>query len=126
MHYLVHYPWHLYKYVTVKSELPFTLCNIYIFKLIQVNTRIRTWCIRYEANHRCLKWVAAFMANFTNVPYTMAGRHQNQQCYSMSIDDDNSDTYLIKPTVVSWVFVTAFIAHVLVLTTCFAWRCAWR
>ena len=38
---------------------------------------VRTWCMRYEAKHRYFKRLASFMGNFTNVPYTLAARHQN-------------------------------------------------
>lgn len=59
---------------------------------------VRTWCMRYEAKHRYFKRLASFMGNFTNVPYTLAARHQNQQCYLLS--GMANETFLQKQTVV--------------------------
>jgi len=59
---------------------------------------VRTWCMRYEAKHRYFKRLGAFMGNFSNVPYTLAGRHQHEQCYFLNGTAD--DTFLQKQTVV--------------------------
>ena len=52
MHYLVHYPKHMYLF----------------------GPMVRTWCMRYEAKHRYIKRLAAFIGNFTNLPFSMAER----------------------------------------------------
>lgn len=59
---------------------------------------VRTWFMRFEAKHRYIKRLAGFIGNFNNVAYTMAERHQRQQCYYMNSDDEN--TFLMKPTVI--------------------------
>lgn len=73
-----------------------------VFSTICFNLRfgpmVRTWCMRYEAKHRYFKRLAAFMGNFTNVPYTMAERHQHQQCYFLN--GTGNHTFLQKQTVV--------------------------
>ena len=41
------------------------------------------WCIRFEAKHNYFKKLAISLGNFKNLPWTLAGRHQNKQCYTM-------------------------------------------
>lgn len=42
-----------------------------------------SWCMRFEAKHRYFKTLAAGLGNFKNLPFTLAQRHQNKQCYTM-------------------------------------------
>ena len=39
------------------------------------------WTMRFEARHRYFKCLASQLGNFINVCYTLAMRHQQQQCY---------------------------------------------
>ena len=39
------------------------------------------WTMRYEAKHSYLKHLAQSLGNFTNLPYTLAWRHKEYQCY---------------------------------------------
>ena len=41
------------------------------------------WCMRFEAKHNYFKKLAIGLGNFKNLPWTLAGRHQNKQCYTM-------------------------------------------
>ena len=42
---------------------------------------VRHWTIRYEAKHAYFKGLAQSMGNFINLPYSLAMRHQQLQCY---------------------------------------------
>ncbi|XP_046848549.1 uncharacterized protein LOC124442066 isoform X2 [Xenia sp. Carnegie-2017] len=59
MHYLVHYPAHIYRF----------------------GPMIRSWCMRYEAKHSYFKRLASYLGNFTNVALSLAERHQTRSCY---------------------------------------------
>ena len=39
--------------------------------------------MRYEAKHSFFKKMASITGNYINLPYTLAKRHQQQQCYNM-------------------------------------------
>ncbi|XP_046848487.1 DNA polymerase zeta catalytic subunit-like isoform X2 [Xenia sp. Carnegie-2017] len=59
MHYLVHYPAHIYRF----------------------GPMIRSWCMRYEAKHSYFKRLASYLGDFTNVALSLAERHQTRSCY---------------------------------------------
>ncbi|XP_046848514.1 uncharacterized protein LOC124442044 isoform X2 [Xenia sp. Carnegie-2017] len=59
MHYLVHYPAHIYRF----------------------GPMIWSWCMRYEAKHSYFKRLASYLGNFTNVALSLAERHQTRSCY---------------------------------------------
>ena len=42
---------------------------------------VRHWTMRYEAKHSYFKHLAQSMGNFINLPYSLAARHQESQCY---------------------------------------------
>ena len=42
---------------------------------------VQYWYMRYEAKHSFFKKMASIIGNYTNLPYTLAKRHQQQQCY---------------------------------------------
>lgn len=42
---------------------------------------VRHWTMRYEAKHSYFKSLAQSMGNFINLPYSLAMRHQQHQCY---------------------------------------------
>ena len=68
------------------------------FTFVMVRLRfgpiVHFWCMRYEAKHCHFKRMASIIGNFTNLPYTLAKRHQLQMCYSMV----NSAIYLNQET----------------------------
>ncbi|XP_028413349.1 uncharacterized protein LOC114536220 [Dendronephthya gigantea] len=76
MHYMVHYPSHMMRFGPMK----------------------RTWCMRFEAKHRYFKRLASFIGNYKNVAYTMATRHQGQQCYYSNVNKEGSSSFLQRPT----------------------------
>ena len=45
---------------------------------------VRSWTMRFEAKHERLKRLAKSLGNFTNIPWTLALRHQLRQCYEIS------------------------------------------
>lgn len=79
MHHLTHYPKHM----------------------LFFGPMVCTWCMRYEAKHRYIKHLAAFIGNFTNLPLSMAERHQICQCYFMNTSTSSRrEMFLEKPNVV--------------------------
>ena len=44
---------------------------------------VRSWTMRFEAKHERLKRQATSLGNFTNIPWTLALRHQLRQCYEI-------------------------------------------
>ena len=42
---------------------------------------LRHWTMRYEAKHCYFKKLAHSMGNFINLPYSLAMRHQQHQCF---------------------------------------------
>ena len=54
--------------------------------------------MRFEAKHRYFKWLATYIGNFKNVAYTMATRHQGQQCYYSNVNKEGSSSFLNRPT----------------------------
>jgi len=57
---------------------------------------VRTWCMRFEAKHERLKKLAMGIGNFTNVPWTLATRHQLRQCYDISCNKEGNP-FIEKP-----------------------------
>ena len=58
--------------------------------------------MRFEAKHRYFKRLASYIGNHKNVAYTLATRHQGQQCYLMNVKekDDTLTSFIEKPTAV--------------------------
>ena len=42
---------------------------------------VRHWTMRFEAKHSYFKQLARSLGNFINLPYSLASRHQQYQCY---------------------------------------------
>ena len=42
---------------------------------------VRHWTMRYEAKHSYFKRLTQSVNNFINLPYSLASRHQQYQCY---------------------------------------------
>ena len=55
---------------------------------------VHYWCMRYEAKHSFFKRMAGVIGNYTNLPYTLAKRHQQQQCYQFA----STTKYLMSET----------------------------
>ncbi len=49
---------------------------------------VRHWTMRFEAKHSYFKRLAQSMGNFINIPYSLAMRHQQLQCYWSTNDRD--------------------------------------
>lgn len=49
--------------------------------MIQYGPLVRHWTIRFEAKHSYFKQLSQSMGNFINLPYSLAMRHQQYQCY---------------------------------------------
>ena len=49
---------------------------------------VRHWTMRFEAKHSYFKELAYSMGNFINLPYSLAMRHQQLQCYKNASDSD--------------------------------------
>jgi hypothetical protein len=62
------------------TEYIFGLNNLYIFRLGPMMTH---WCMRFVAKHRYFKQLATAIGNYANLPWTLAERHQNRQCYNL-------------------------------------------
>lgn len=45
---------------------------------------VRFGTMRFEAKHSHFKSLSYLMGNFTNLPYSLAMRHQQLQCYEKS------------------------------------------
>lgn len=67
-------------YVLKIYGMSFGLNNLYIFRLGPMMTH---WCMRFEAKHRYFKQLATAIGNYTNLPWTLAERHQSRQCYNL-------------------------------------------
>ena len=46
------------------------------------------WTMRFEAKHKWFKRLAQQLGNFTNLPYTLSMRYQQQQCYQLCDGED--------------------------------------
>ena len=53
---------------------------------------VRHWTMRYEAKHAYFKTLAQSMGNFINVPFSLAMRHQQLQCYNSCSQEQDSLT----------------------------------
>ena len=58
-------------------------CMIHKYNYFRLGPMTTSWCMRFEAKHRYFKTLAAGLGNFKNLPFTLAQRHQNKQCYAM-------------------------------------------
>ena len=54
--------------------------------------------MRFEAKHHKFKRFAANLGNFTNLPYTIAKRHQEGICYRLQTSEGNLSTFIKKGT----------------------------
>ena len=59
VHYLIHYP----------------------RLMLMFGPLILLWCMRFEAKHQYFKKLAHVVCNFRNIALTLAGRHQQRQCW---------------------------------------------
>lgn len=52
--------------------------------------------MRFEAKHREFKRLAAHLGNFTNLPYTLAKRHQEGLCYRLQTAEGSLTSFITK------------------------------
>lgn len=56
------------------------------------------WTMRYEAKHSYFKKLAQAMGNFINLPYSLAMRHQQLECFNnVNVKDIPGDDMEIGP-----------------------------
>ena len=85
MHFLVHIPRFLARFVMSSSKLVnVTYIHIYIYTYNRIGPLVRQWTMRFEAKHQYLKSLATRMGNYINVCYSLAVRHQSYLCYILS------------------------------------------
>ena len=56
-------------------------CIVAITLYYRFGPLVRHWTMRYEAKHSYFKQLAQSMGNFINIPYSLAMRYQQLQCY---------------------------------------------
>ena len=54
---------------------------MYVLYFYRFGPLVRHWTMRYEAKHSYFKRLTQSMNNFINLPYSLASRHQQYQCY---------------------------------------------
>ena len=74
MHYMVHFPDQIMKLVIHKFVYIHSIYNIYRFGPL-----VTSWCMRMEAKNSYFK-KSARVANFKNIAYSVAKRHQKMIC----------------------------------------------
>ena len=76
MHFMVHMPRLIIRQVF--SAVHAVLFSKYYSRF---GPLVRHWTMRFEAKHSYFKQLARSMGNFINLPYSLAFRHQEYQCY---------------------------------------------
>ncbi|XP_028409272.1 uncharacterized protein LOC114531867 [Dendronephthya gigantea] len=64
--------------------------------IIRLGLLVRSWCMRYEAKHSYFKQLALIIRNFTNMPLTLAKRHQHLICYRLQDECSGLSTFMDK------------------------------
>ena len=73
--------------ISLSWEGPSRILNLFAgLSIFRFGPLVRHWTMRYEAKHSYFKQLAQSMGNFINLPYSLAMRHQQLQCY-WSIND---------------------------------------
>ena len=57
---------------------------------------VRSWCMRFEAKHHEFKRLAAHLGNYTNLPYSLAKRHQEGFCYRLQTTEGSLSSFIVK------------------------------
>ena len=59
---------------------------------------VRHWTMRFQAKHSYFKQLAHSLGNFINLPFSLASRHQQYQCYLNAVDlPDSVDSLEVGP-----------------------------
>ena len=74
-----------------------------LFYLFRYGHLIRHWTMRFEAKHSYFKGLAHSMGSFINLPYSLAMRQQQLQCYCNSITSQLPGMQDVKLEKVLWV-----------------------
>lgn len=61
--------------------IPVLFREVMFFCSLRFGPLICHWTMRFEAKNKYIKGLAVRIGNFINVPYTLAMRHQQLQCY---------------------------------------------
>ena len=83
---------------------------------------VRHWTMRYEAKHAYFKTLAQSMGNFINVPFSLAMRHQQLQCYNSCSQEQVSLT--VGPGKHNNLFMVFIILSELIIHTRFCCSCS--
>lgn len=83
MHFMVHMPKLMIRYSFKNHE--FIICLKSYFRY---GPLVRHWTMRFEAKHSYFKQLAHSLGNFINLPYSLASRHQQYQCYLNTVTCD--------------------------------------
>jgi len=83
LHFMVHMPKLMIRY----ADMYFDVLLIYMSNPYRYGPLVRHWTMRIEAKHY-FKQLARSLGNFINLPYSLASRHQQYQCY-LNVDSDN-------------------------------------
>ena len=76
MHYMVHFPTLLTRYVYIILFHSNCLCD---YMLYSIGPMVTTWCMRMEAKNSYFKRISR-IGNFKNLPLSVAQRHQQLLC----------------------------------------------
>ena len=97
MHYLIHYPRTMTRYSRIDSFMFSQILSnakfvctinsfsshILCFVPFRLGPMMTHWCMRFEAKHRYFKQLATAIGNYTNLPWTLAERHQSRQSHAL-------------------------------------------
>ena len=50
----------------------------------------------FEAKHHEFKRLAVYLGNFTNLPYSLAKRHQEGLCYRLQTSEGDLSSFIVK------------------------------
>ncbi|XP_028407455.1 uncharacterized protein LOC114530067 [Dendronephthya gigantea] len=64
--------------------------------MLSLGPLARSWCMRYEAKHHYFKKLSTIIGNFTNLPYTLAMRHQQWISYKLNSSGNYESSFLEK------------------------------
>ena len=74
-----------FKLCNFHGFINFFIINIHVFvcytSVLRYGPLISHWVMRFEAKHHYFKKLAVVLGNFKNICYSLAVRHQLQQCY---------------------------------------------
>lgn len=90
MHFLVHYPELIARYVHLQS---YVYCNLFVhiynYAFWRYGPLSCVWCMRFEAKNSYFKKIGQAIGNYKNIAKTVATCHQRLCCYNLAGDVGN-------------------------------------